>query len=98
MCSNTIIYSKLLKRNNNFKTGPLLKIDSIKLYLPCPSSLKTNSRFSVSFSFLPRLRFLPPFPGGKKKQSKFLPKLSKLMLPKILASVLQQLTYLYSSA
>lgn len=27
-----------------------------------PSSLKTNSLFSVSFSFFPLLRFLPPFP------------------------------------
>ena len=27
-----------------------------------PSSLKTNSRFIPSFSFLPRRRFLPPFP------------------------------------
>ena len=28
----------------------------------CSSSLKINSRFSDSFSFLPRRRFLPPFP------------------------------------
>lgn len=28
---------------------------------PCPSSLKTNSRLSASFSFFPRLRFLPPW-------------------------------------
>ena len=27
-----------------------------------PSSLKTNSRLRPSFSFLPRRRFLPPFP------------------------------------
>lgn len=27
-----------------------------------PSSLKVSSRFSLSFSFFPRLRFLPPFP------------------------------------
>jgi hypothetical protein len=31
--------------------------------VPWPSSLKTSSRFSDSFSFLPLLRFLPPFPG-----------------------------------
>ena len=28
--------------------------------LPWPSSLKVNSRFSLSFSFFPLLRFLPP--------------------------------------
>jgi len=33
-------------------------------HLPWPSSLKTNSLFSVSFSFLPLLLFLPPFPGN----------------------------------
>lgn len=27
-----------------------------------PSSLKVSSRFSLSFSFFPRLRFFPPFP------------------------------------
>lgn len=27
---------------------------------PCPSSLKTSSRLSPSFSFFPRLRFFPP--------------------------------------
>jgi len=35
----------------------------------CPSSLNTSSRFSRSFSFLPLLRFLPPFP---EKESKLL--------------------------
>jgi hypothetical protein len=29
-------------------------------YVPWPSSLKTSSRFSLSFSFFPRRRFLPP--------------------------------------
>ena len=28
--------------------------------VPCPSSLKVSSRFSLSFSFFPRRRFLPP--------------------------------------
>ena len=31
-------------------------------HIPWPSSLKTSSRFSVSFSFLPRRLFFPPFP------------------------------------
>ena len=34
--------------------------------LPWPSSLKTNSLFSFSFSFLPLLLFLPPFPVNQK--------------------------------
>lgn len=34
---------------------------------PCPSSLNTSSRFSASFSFFPRLRFLPPFPEQRKQ-------------------------------
>lgn len=29
--------------------------------IPCPSSLKVSSRFSLSFSFFPRRRFLPPW-------------------------------------
>lgn len=29
--------------------------------VPWPSSLKVSSRFSLSFSFFPRLRFLPPY-------------------------------------
>ena len=28
--------------------------------VPCPSSLNVSSRFSLSFSFFPLLRFLPP--------------------------------------
>ena len=28
--------------------------------VPCPSSLNVSSRFSLSFSFFPRRRFLPP--------------------------------------
>lgn len=34
---------------------------------PCPSSLKTNSLFSDSFSFFPRRRFFPPLPVNKPK-------------------------------
>ena len=35
-------------------------VKDMKINTPCPSSLKVNSRFSLSFSFFPRRRFLPP--------------------------------------
>lgn len=31
------------------------------MYVPWPSSLKVNSRFSLSFSFFPRRLFFPPY-------------------------------------
>ena len=34
-------------------------------FIPCPSSLKTSSLFSFSFSFFPLLLFLPPFPENR---------------------------------
>lgn len=46
-------------------TGKCFDQASYKLILPCPSSLKTNSLFSFSFSFFPLLLFLPPFPIKK---------------------------------
>lgn len=46
-------------RGDFFKTYP-------SIFTTCayswPSSLKVSSRFSLSFSFFPRLRFFPPFP------------------------------------
>lgn len=40
----------------------------VRPFLPCPSSFTTSSRFS-SPSFLPRRRFLPPFPEMQAYQS-----------------------------
>ena len=42
------------------------------VHSPCPSSLKTNSLFSDSFSFFPRRRFFPPLPVNKPKFYSFL--------------------------
>ena len=50
---------------------------------PCPSSLKTSSLFSVSFSFLPLLLFLPPFP--EIQNSSITPKINKTMKQRVIS-------------
>ena len=60
--------------------------------LPWPSSLKTSSRFSDSFSFFPLLLFFPPFPVQQTKAWLISPQPSPLHLPQKDASHTQQIT------
>lgn len=51
---------------------------------PWPSSLKVNSRFSLSFSFFPLRRFLPPCAFPRANVSLSLPRDNNEVVPSLI--------------